>query len=172
MSANLEAKKLIVEEIKQKISNAKSVAFVDYRGLTVDTDFAMRKALRENGAEYRVYKNRLMLRALNELGITDCDKFLEGTTAVAFSYNDEVAAPKILQKTMEDKKVLQFKFGVVDGKVIDANAVQALAKLPPKEILLAMLLGLLKAPARNLACVLNAPIGALARGLKAVSEKK
>ena len=58
MSANLEAKKLIVEEIKQKISNAKSIAFVDYRGLTVETDVKMRKELRENGAEYKVYKSR------------------------------------------------------------------------------------------------------------------
>ena len=171
MSANLEAKKLIVEEIKQKISAAKSVAFVDYRGLTVDTDVKMRKTLRENGAEYKVYKNRLMLRALNDLGITGCEKFLEGTTAVAFSYDDEVSAPKILLNTIEEKKIMQFKFGVVDGKVLDADGVKAHATLPPKETLLAMLLGLLKAPARNLACVLNAPISALARGLKAVSEK-
>ena len=171
MSANLEAKKLIVEEIKQKISAAKSVAFVDYRGLTVETDVKMRKTLRENGAEYKVYKNRLMLRALNDLGITGCEKFLEGTTAVAFSYDDEVSAPKILLNTIEEKKIMQFKFGVVDGKVLDAEGVKALATLPPKETLLAMLLGLLKAPARNLACVLNAPISALARGLKAVSEK-
>ena len=171
MSANLEAKKLIVEEIKQKISAAKSVAFVDYRGLTVDTDVKMRKTLRENGAEYKVYKNRLMLRALNDLGITGCEKFLEGTTAVAFSYDDEVSAPKILLNTIEEKKIMQFKFVVVDGKVLDADGVKALATLPPKETLLAMLLGLLKAPARNLACVLNAPISALARGLKAVSEK-
>ena len=171
MSANLEAKKLIVEEIKQKISNAKSVAFVDYRGLTVDTDVKMRKALRENGAEYKVYKNRLMLRALNELGITGCEKFLEGTTAVAFSYDDEVSAPKILVQTMEEKKVMSLKFGVVDGKVLEADALKALATLPPKETLLAMLLGVLNGPARNLACVLNAPISALARGLKAVAEK-
>ena len=80
-------------------------------------------------------------------------------------------APKILQKTIEEQKVMQFKFGVVDGKVLDAEGIKALANLPPKETLLAMLLGLLKAPARNLACVLNAPISALARGLKAVAEK-
>ena len=171
MSANLEAKKVLVEEIKNKIQGAKSIAFVDYRGLTAQEDTKMRKAFREAGADYRVYKNRLMLRALNDLGITGCEKFLEGTTAVAFSYDDEVSAPKILLNTIEEKKIMQFKFGVVDGKVLDAEGVKALATLPPKETLLAMLLGLLKAPARNLACVLNAPISALARGLKAVSEK-
>lgn len=161
MSANLEAKKLIVEEIKQKISNAKSVAFVDYRGLTVGTDVKMRKALREIGAEYKVYKNRLMLRALNELGITGCDKFLEGTTAVAFSNNDEVSGLKVVADTIDQAKVMEFKFGVVDGKVVDAEYVKTLAKLPSKETLLAMLLGMLKAP-----------IGALARGLDAVAKKQ
>ncbi|MBR4407606.1 MAG: 50S ribosomal protein L10 [Clostridia bacterium] len=171
MSANLEAKKLIVEEIKQKISNAKSIAFVDYRGLTVDADYKMRKAFRENGSEYKVYKNRLMLRALNDLGITGCDKFLEGTTAVAFSNEDEVSMPKILMQTIEETKKLEIKFGILDGKVVDKEAVEALAKLPSKETLLAMLLGLLKAPIRNLAYVLNEPTCSMARAIKSIAEK-
>lgn len=161
MSANLEAKKLIVEEIKQKLQNAKSVAFVDYRGLKVGTDFKMRKALREVGGEYKVYKNRLMLRALNELGITGCDKFLEGTMAVAFSNADEVSGLKVLANTIDDAKVMEIKFGVVDGKVVDAEYIKTLAKLPSKDILLAMFMGLLKAP-----------ISALARGLDAVAKKQ
>ena len=171
MSTNLELKKSIVEEIKQKVSSAKSIAFVDYRGLTVDVDYKMRKTFREGGNEYKVYKNRLMLRALNDLGITGCDKYLEGNTAIVFSNTDAVSAPKILIQTIEETKKMQVKFGIVDGKVIDANAVEALAKLPSKETLLAMLLGLLKAPARNLACVLNAPMGAFVRGLNAIATK-
>lgn len=172
MSANREAKKLIVEEIKQKIASAKSVAFVDFCGLTVDADFVMRKAFREAGCEYKVYKNRLMLRALNDLGITDCDKYLEGNTAVAFSNENETAAPKIIMDTIDKTKKLQVKFGIIDGKVIDASAVEAIAKLPSKETLIAMLLGLLNAPARNTACVLNAPIRGLAVALNAIAEKK
>jgi large subunit ribosomal protein L10 len=171
MSANLEAKKLIVEEIKQKISNAKSIAFVDYRGLTVDADYKMRKAFRENGSEYKVYKNRLMLRALNDLGITGCDKFLEGTTAVAFSNKDEVSMPKVLMQTIEETKKLEIKFGVLDGKVVGKEAVEALAKLPSKETLLAMLLGVLKAPIRNLAYVLNEPTSSMVRAINAIAEK-
>ena len=131
----------------------------------------MRKQFRENGAEYKVYKNRLMLRALNELGITGCDKYLEGNTAVAFSNADEVSAPKILLENIQSTQKMQIKFGIVDGAVIDASAVEALAKLPSKETLLAMLLGVLNGPARNLAYVLNAPISSLARGLKAITEK-
>ena len=79
MSANLDAKKAIVDEIKDKISKAKTIAFVDYRGLTVAEDTAMRAEFRKNGCEYKVYKNRLVLRALNELGLTGCDKVFEGT---------------------------------------------------------------------------------------------
>ena len=171
MSASQEARKELSKAIKEKIQNSKSVVFVSSVGLTVAEDTELRNEIRKNDVEYKVYKNRLMLRALNELGITGCESYLEGTTAVAFSYDDEVSAPKILNKTIEEAKVMQLKFGVVDGKVIDAEGVKALATLPPKETLLAMLLGLLKAPARNLACVLNAPISALARGLKAVAEK-
>ena len=171
MSANLEAKKLIVEEIKNKISSAKSIAFVDYRGLTVKEDFKMRKAFREAGGEYKVYKNRLMLRALNELGITGCDKFLEGTTAVAFSNKDEVAIPKILLETAKETQKLQVKFGIVDGKAIDANAIETLAKLPSKETLVAMLLGLLQTPARNTVCVLSAPARGLVTALSEVAKQ-
>lgn len=171
MSTNLEAKKLIVEEIKSKIAGAKSVAFVDYRGLTVKEDFKMRKAFREAGAEYKVYKNRLMLRALNDLGITGCDSYLEGTTAVAFSNSDEVSAPKILVDTIKETQKMQVKFGILDGKAIDANAVEALAKLPSKETLVAMLLGVLQAPARNTVCVLSAPARGLVTALSEVAKK-
>ena len=85
MSANLEAKKLVVEEIKDKLSKSKSVTFVDYKGLTVAEDTAMRRQFKANGAEYKVYKNRLLLLALNELGIKGVEEYLQGTTAVAFS---------------------------------------------------------------------------------------
>ena len=88
MSANLEAKKELVSEIKDKLSKAKTVVFVDYRGMTVEEDTAMRSAFRKNNADYKVYKNRLVLRALNELGITGLDEQLQGTSALAFGYGD------------------------------------------------------------------------------------
>ena len=77
MSANLEAKKQIVSEIKDKLSKAKSVTFVDYRGLTVEEDTALRREFKKNGSEYKVYKNRLMLLALNELGIQGAEEYLQ-----------------------------------------------------------------------------------------------
>lgn len=171
MSANLEAKKLIVEEIKNKITAAKSVAFVDYVGMTVQEDFEMRKAFREAGGEYKVYKNRLMLIALNQLGITGCDKFLEGNTGIAFSNQDEVNIPKILLETINKNKKMKIKFGILSGKVIEANEVEVLAKLPGKETLIAMLLGLLQEPITRTVRVLNAPVRGLVTALDAISKK-
>ena len=89
-------KKQLVEEIKEKFSKAKTIAFVDYRGLNVDEDTKMRRQFRENGCEYKVYKNRLMLKALSDLGIECSANYFEGTTAVALGYDDEVAPAKIL----------------------------------------------------------------------------
>lgn len=171
MSANFEAKKALVEEIKEKIQSAKSIAFVDYRGLTASEDTKMRKAFRDAGADYKVYKNRLMLKALEALNISGCEKYLEGTTAVAFSNKDEVGAAKVIMDTIKDTKKMEIKFGILNGTVVDSKAVEALAKLPSKEVLIAQLLGMLKAPATNLARVLNAPTEGLAIALNAVAQK-
>ena len=155
MSANLDAKKAIVDEIKDKISKAKTVAFVDYRGLTVAEDTEMRANFRKNGCEYKVYKNRLVLRALNELGLTGCDKVFEGTNAVAFSYNDEVAACKILTDTIEKTKKMEIKGGVSNGAVVGADMIKTLANIPSREVLLTKLVFLLQSPVRGLAVCLD-----------------
>lgn len=155
MSANLDAKKVIVEEIKDKISRAKTLAFVDYRGLTVEEDTAMRANFRKAGAEYKVYKNRLVLRALNELGYTGFETMLEGTNAVAFSYEDEVTACRLLVETSEKTKKMQLKGGLSNGAMVDAKMIETLAKIPSKEVLITKLLYMLQSPVRGLAVVLN-----------------
>lgn len=171
MSANFEAKKQIVQEIKEKLQKAKSVTFVDYKGLTVEEDTQMRKAFRQNGAEYKVYKNRLMLLALNELGIKGAEKHLEGTSAVAFGYEDEVAQAKIVCDYVDKTKKLSIKFGLLNGQYVESKEIEALAKLPSKEVLVAKLLGSLMGPIGGLARVLNAPVQGLTIALKAVAEK-
>ena len=161
MSANLELKKELVESIKSEFTNAKSIIFVDYRGITVAEDTAMRKEFRENEVSYKVYKNRLLVRALNDMGITDYDPtLLEGTTAVAYC-EDEVAAARIFCKNQKQLNKMAVKFGVVNGQIMDKAQVEELAKIPSKEILIAMLLG-----------TLNAPVSALARALNAIAEKQ
>ena len=156
MGANLEAKKVLVEEIKSKFKDAISVTFVDYRGLTVEQDTTMRRNFRQAGVEYKVYKNRLMLKALQELGMEGYEDVLEGTTAVAFGMKDEVSGPKILVEAGDKAKTLAIKCGILNGKRIDADMVNQLAKIPSKEVLVSKLLYLLQSPIRSVAIALNA----------------
>lgn len=171
MSANLELKKQIVEEIKEKISKAKSIAFVDFRGLNVEKDTKLRQEFKKNGGEYKVYKNRLVLLALNQLGITNCEELLQGTNAMVFSYDDEVAAQKVLYKAIEDDKILSVKFGIIDNKVVDADEIEKLSKLPSKNVLVAKLLSVLSSPATKLVNVLSAPTRGLVVALSQIAEK-
>lgn len=159
--AKLDDKKVIVDEIKANIKKSKSVLFVDYKGITVAQDTMLRKTLREAGSTYKVYKNRLAARALADCGISGYDVTgLEGTTSVVFC-PDEVSAASIIGKLgAEFKNKLTMKFGVLDGKVINAEQTVALSKIPSKEVLIAMLLGML-----------NAPVAALARALNEIAKK-
>ncbi len=160
MSANFEAKKVVLEEIKGHIDNSKSIIFVDYKGITVAKDTELRKKLREAGVTYKVYKNRLVKRALDDKGYKGYDEaMLEGTTAVAFG-PDETTAAKIICDTVKTANVLDVKFGFVNAAATDKAGIEKLAKIPSKEVLIAMLLGML-----------NAPMSALARGLNEIAKK-
>jgi len=171
VSAALEEKKQLVEELKTKINDAASVILVDYKGLTVAQDTELRKALREANVEYRVLKNRLMQKAFNELGYSDYDEALNGPTAVAFANGDPVAPAKILLESVDKYKKMTIKCGMVEGSYIDLNGVKELATLPPKEVLVAKLLGTLEAPISGLARVLSETISGLARVLNQIAEK-
>ena len=170
MSKNFENKKLIVQDIKDKISKAKSVIFVDYKGLTVANDNELRNMMREAGCEYHVYKNRLVKLALADLGISCLDDKLQGTLAVAFSFEGETEAASVLDK-MAGKTSLSMQFGMLNGEFVDATALKALANLPSREVLIAQLLGMLQAPASGLCRVLNGPVSGLARCLNGIATK-
>lgn len=171
MSAALEEKKQLVEELKEKIGAAQSIVIVDYKGLTVFEDTELRKTLREANVEYRVLKNRLMQKAFNELGYTDFDEALNGPTAVAFAMTDPAAPAKILLESADKTKKVSIKCGMVDGAYITPDGVKELATLPPKEVLIAKLLGTMSAPISGLARVLNETISGLARVLNQIAEK-
>ena len=156
MSANLEAKKELVSEIKDKIQRAKSFVVVDYRGITVVQDTELRTSFRNANAEYKVYKNRLVLRALNELGITGFEEHLQGTSAIAFGYEDELTPAKLVSQAGAKTQKLEVKCGLLNGSFISANEVKALASIPSREELIAKLLFLLQSPMRGLAVALNA----------------
>ena len=172
MSANLEAKKQVVEEIKEKIKNAKSVVLVSSKGLSVADDTDLRREFRAKNVEYKVLKNTLIRRAFNDLGITDFDEDLNGPTTVAFGA-DETAAAKIVidaVKKFEDK--IAVKCAYVDGSKVDARGVKALASMPSKEELVAKMLGSLQAPISNFVGVLSAIPRGLVIALSAVAKKK
>lgn len=161
MSTNLEAKKVAVADIKKLIQDSKSIVLLDYRGITVNQDTALRKTMRENKVVYKVFKNTLFRKALEELGISGLDESLNGTTAFAFGLEDETVAPRLVKNAMKDYTALSIKAGLVGSKAVDAKEVETLASIPSKEQLVAQLL-----------YVLNAPVAGLARAFKAIAEKK
>lgn len=172
MSANFEAKKVVVEEIKEKIQNAKSVVLVKFSGLTVSEDTELRREFRKNNVEYKVLKNTLVRKAFNDLGVTDFDEDLNGPTSVAFGL-DETGAAKIIMGAVKkyDTKVA-IKSAFVDGGRVDANGVKALASMPSKEELIAKMLGSMQAPLSNFVGVLSAMPRSLVIALNAIAEKK
>ena len=159
--SNQETKKALVEEIKTNIQNAKSIVLIDYRGISVAEDTALRKEFRNNNIVYKVYKNRLFKKACEELGINGFDSYLEGTTAFAFGMEEETVAPRIAKKQIKALNKMEIKAGYCDGEVIDAKKVDVLASIPSKEQLIA-----------NLLSMLNAPVSALARTLQAIADKQ
>lgn len=161
MSANFEAKKNAVEDIKNLINSSKSIVLVDYRGINVSQDTALRKEMRNNNVVYKVIKNTLFKKACEQLGIDGFDDALNGTTAFAFGLDDESVAPRMIKNAMKDYTSLSIKAGFYNGKAIDKNAVITLASIPSKEQLVAQLL-----------YVLNAPVASLARAFKAIAEKE
>ncbi|MGI6189865.1 MAG: 50S ribosomal protein L10 [Clostridiales bacterium] len=162
----------VVEELKDRLSNTKSAIFVDYRGLTVEEANNLRKQFREAGVVYKVYKNTLIEIAARELGIEGIIPILEGPTAIAFGIDEPVAPAKILSENINNLKKMEFKAGIVDGKVIDAEGVKALAKLPSKEELIAKMLGSMNAPVANFLSVLSGPMRAFVYALDAVKGQK
>jgi len=153
---NRQIKEAKVLEIKEKMEKAQGIIFAKYQGLTVEEDTELRKKLRESGVEYKVYKNTLTTLAAKELGFDAIESILEGPVSVAFGYEDPTAPARILNDFAKDHKKLELKGGLVQGEIFDTNKVQQLAKIPPREVLLAQLLGSFKAPVSNLAYLLNA----------------
>ena len=153
--AKVELKQPIVQEISENIKDAQSVVVVDYRGLTVAEDTQLRKALREAGVTYKVYKNTMMKRAFAGTAFESLTKDLDGTNAIAISKDDATAPARILCKFAKNAKALELKAGVVEGTLYDVDALNELAKIPSREELLSKLLGSLQSPITNLARVLN-----------------
>lgn len=153
--AKVELKQPIVAEISEAVKEAQSVVLVDYRGLTVEQDTALRKELREAGVGYKVYKNTMMNFAFKGTDFEALAPFLEGPSAMAFSTTDATAPARILAKFAKNAKALEIKAGVVEGIMYDANGMQTIAQIPSREELLSKLLGSIQSPITNFARVMN-----------------
>jgi large subunit ribosomal protein L10 len=169
----LQQKKALVEELSEKLKSAVSGVVVDYKGISVANDTKLRSELRQAGVEYFVVKNTMLRFATENAGLSELHSVLEGTTALAISTDDVVAPAKVLNKYAEDSKgAFKIKAGFVEGKVVNDKEVEAIAKLPSKEVLIAQTLGGLNAPISGFVTVLNANIRGLAVALNAIAEKK
>ena len=153
--AKVELKQPIVQEISENIKDAQSVVVVDYRGLTVAEDTQLRKALREAGVTYKVYKNTLVSRAVEGTQFESLRDVLEGPNAFAISTEDATAPARVLAKFAKTAPALEIKAGVVEGTYYDEAGMKAVAAVPSREELLSKLLGSLQSPITNLARVLN-----------------
>ena len=156
----LEQKQQLVAELSEKIAKAVTGVVVDYSGTSVADDTALRKELRENGVNYFVVKNTLLGRAVAGTELEGMKEVLEGTTAIALSETDYTAAARILCKFAESHESFKVKAGFLDGKLIDLETIDSLAKLPSKEVLLATVLS-----------AFQAPIAAFARAVQAIVDK-
>ena len=141
MSKNIEIKKGVVADIKQKFEKAQTAVLVDYRGLNVAEDTELRNQLRKAGVEYAVLKNTMINLAIQDMGLDDMKAHLEGPTAVAFGYEDAIAPAKILSEFVKKSKKMTIKCGVCDGAYLDEAGVQALANTPSREVLIAKIMG-------------------------------
>ena len=157
----LAGKKARVTEVAELLKNSCAGVIVDYKGITVEEDTKLRKELREAGVTYFVEKNSILRFALKEAGISGLENVLEGTTAIATSKEDHVAAARILQKYADAKDVsFAIKTGYLEGEVISLETINSLAKLPTREVLLATVCN-----------AFNAPIAAFARAIQAIVDK-
>lgn len=153
--AKVELKQPIVQEISEAINGAQSVVVVDYRGLTVAEDTQLRKQLREAGVSYKVYKNTLVSRAVEGTEFESLREVLEGPSAFAISTEDATAPARVISEFAKKAPKLEVKAGVVEGTFYDAKGMEAVAKIPGRDVLVSRLLGSLQSPITNFARVLN-----------------
>ena len=156
----LELKKQQVADLKERLDASIAGVVVDYKGISVEDDTKLRKELREAGVEYTVVKNTLLGRAIEGTSLADMSSVLEGTTAIATSKDDYIAAAKILNKYAEKSDSFSIKSGYLDDEVISLEKINSLAKLPSREVLLATVLN-----------AFNAPIASFARAVQAIVDK-
>ncbi len=161
-----------VAEIQEVIENSSAMWLVDPCGLTVKQTQELRRSLREAGAEMKVYKNNLVKIALRNLDMPEMDEYLAGPSGFIFAQGDVAASAKAAKTFMKDNDDLEFKAGLLDGAVVTAEQVSAIAELPSREELIAKLLGTLSNPATKIVRTLSEIPASFVRTLDAIAKQK
>lgn len=172
-----EKKKAIVAELKDKLTGCKGAVLISYRGLTVAQDTELRVELRKAGVNYHVVKNTMTRIAATEAGMEELVAHLEGTTALAVSAEDAVAPAKIIsgfikKNNLDEQGILTVKAGIVEGKVVSADEVKAIASLPSREALIGKLLGSMQAPLSNTVGIMGSMVRSIVTVLDAIRKQK
>lgn len=162
----------VVEKIRNNLENAQAVYIVDYSGVDVKTLESVREQIKELGDSFNVIKNTLVAKATQGTKWVNIADLLEGPNAFAVSYKDPIALAKLLLKSEKSIEKLQLKAAVMYGSVFNHDQIEAISKLPSREVLLSMLLGLLNAPVRGLVSVLAGVLRKPLYALNAIKEKK
>jgi len=172
---NLEEKKQIVQDLHEKFLKFQVVILTDYKGLDVTKLNTLRRQLREVDSEYRVVKNSLLVRACENTDVELIKDTFTGPSAIAYSYNDPVAPAKVLTafiKEHDELEELEIKNGVLNGKVLDLNAIKALSDLPSREVLLGMFLSAANGVSTAFVRALNDVPIKLLNVLQAIKDQK
>lgn len=164
-------KEAVVAEFRERLENSEIAIASKYIGINVAQVTELRRKMREAGIEYKVYKNTLARIVLREKGVEAAADLMDGPTAWSFS-KDPVAPAKILKEVGGTVKFVSMQGGVLSGKVVDGKQLEALASLPPREQLLAMAVGTIAAPLRNLVGTLNAVPGNLVNVIDQIRKQK
>jgi len=168
----VEKKKEIVKNLKEKIDSASVLLISNYRGVSVKQITELRKSLITEDSEYKIVKNTLIGRALKDAGFEQLNEHLAGPTGLLLGYSDPVGPLKVLVEFIEDIEKGEIKAGIVEKTVIDGKGIAAMAKLPPKEELLAKVVGSLQSPIYGFVNVLQGNIRKLVYALNAIKDKK
>ncbi len=171
MAISREKKEELLADYIDMLSRSKAVFLTDYRGLSVSQVESLRAKIREAGGGFSVVKNTLAIRALQAADMPVPEELLRGPTAMGFAYAEVPSVAKTLDDFARDTKILQIKGGVIEGRVLNPAQVNSLANLPPREIIMAQLLGLIRQPGNRVAGVVNAAGNKLAATIKAYAEK-
>lgn len=160
-----------IAEISEILKDAQLAILTDYRGLKVSDLQTLRSQLRPHSAGIRVVKNTLTAIAADNVGLSELRSTLTGPTALVYANEDPVAPSKVVSDFVRSSRILQIKLGVLEGQIIEAEGIEQLANLPPREVLLARVVGGVQSPLAGLVGVLSATIRSLAYVLQARSEQ-